>query len=494
MCTPHHPRSLGAALATIVGIALLAAVACDRAASSETVVPPAASAPFEATAPATSAEAARVQAALDRDFPLHGLVTGLQLIIRDKPDPAGTLLGWLRVGARVRLKSEPVKTATCATGWYALHPQGFACAGEGIQLGPTPPESSLAVPAPAKDAALPYPYFFVKDDAVPEYHRLPSRDEQREAVAFSERLLALRAEDEARAQKLLTGQLRNEPPFPTVVRAFLSRGFFVAAAGVEVRAFRRFVRTVRGRFIKDAQLESRSGSSFQGVTLGGGVDLPIAWAVRAARPIERRERADGTVRIVENREAPVIERLSTVPWVGRERIGDALVHKLADGRYVRAWFLSVAERVDPPPGIRDEEPWVHVDRGEQTLVLYRGRTPIYATLVSTGLEGHDTPLGLFSIRAKHVAATMSDIGADAADERYSIEDVPWTQYFDGSIALHGAFWHERFGLRRSHGCVNLAPLDAHHIFNETWPLVPEGWHGVSAERTGLRASKVLITE
>jgi hypothetical protein len=89
---------------------------------------------------------------------------------------------------------------------------------------------------------------------------------------------------------------------------------------------------------------------------------------------------------------------------------------------------------------------------------------------------------------------MSDLGPEAGDDRYSIDDVPWTEYFAGSIALHGAFWHNSFGLRRSHGCVNLSPYDAHRVFNHTWPEVPVGWHGVSTDQTGVRASKVYITE
>jgi hypothetical protein len=34
----------------------------------------------------------------------------------------------------------------------------------------------------------------------------------------------------------------------------------------------------------------------------------------------------------------------------------------------------------------------------------------------------------------------------AADGPYSIEDVPYIEYFNGGYALHGAFWHaERVG-------------------------------------------------
>jgi hypothetical protein len=38
-------------------------------------------------------------------------------------------------------------------------------------------------------------------------------------------------------------------------------------------------------------------------------------------------------------------------------------------------------------------------------------------------------------------------------------------YFDGSIGLHGAYWHNRLGFRASRGCVNLAPKDAEWVVN-----------------------------
>jgi hypothetical protein len=46
--------------------------------------------------------------------------------------------------------------------------------------------------------------------------------------------------------------------------------------------------------------------------------------------------------------------------------------------------------------------------------------------------------------------------------------------------VHGAFWHRNFGIQMSHGCVNLAPLDAKHVFNFSGPLLPEGYHGAWA--------------
>ena len=46
------------------------------------------------------------------------------------------------------------------------------------------------------------------------------------------------------------------------------------------------------------------------------------------------------------------------------------------------------------------------------------------------------------------------------------------------FALHGTHWHDEFGKVRSHGCVNLSPLDAAWLFEWTDPVVPPGWHSV----------------
>jgi hypothetical protein len=59
--------------------------------------------------------------------------------------------------------------------------------------------------------------------------------------------------------------------------------------------------------------------------------------------------------------------------------------------------------------------------------------------------------------------------------------VPYVQYFEGSYALHGAFWHDNFGRQQSHGCVNLAPLDAKRLFFWADPQIPKGWYGMQSQ-------------
>ena len=152
------------------------------------------------------------------------------------------------------------------------------------------------------------------------------------------------------------------------------------------------------------------------------------------------------------------------------------------------WWLRRSDAVvtNPGPAPRDlakDEKWIDVNLKTETLVAFEGDKPVFATAVSTGKEDkedkekdHHTPPGQFRIREKHIAATMD--GDVASDGPYSIEDVPWIMYFNGSYALHGAFWHNNFGRQQSHGCVNLAPIDAKAIFGWTEPRMPEGWHGV----------------
>jgi lipoprotein-anchoring transpeptidase ErfK/SrfK len=495
------PRKI-AVLSGIFGVAIAIALGVSALAGTSST-PEAAAAPVEtelAPLPGESEEAMRErldaerEAMLDREWPRHGLLTKTQIIVREAADPDSRIEGWLRIGAHIRLRGEPVTTPTCASGWYQIHPRGYACAGQGIDVTDAAPEAESTM-APDLESALPYGYWFVKEPIVPEWFQLPSRDDQRTAQVFVDRFVALRREDEARARRFRAGELPNEPTAPPEVARFLDYANFVASNGTEVRSSRRFVRTVRGTYVKEAQLESRTGSSFEGVVLGEGVSLPVAWAIRPAHPMILRE-SDGVSRVLDDDAIEPFERLSVVPWVRRQRVGDQSYHVVttASGeRYVREWFLSVAEAREAPAGVAADEPWVHVDLSSQTLVLYRGSTPIYATLVSSGLEGHETTEGEFRIRRKLVSDTMADPGSDLGDDAYRIEDVPWTQYFEGSIALHAAFWHSQFGTTHSHGCVNLAPRDAHYLFLHTWPSVPEGWHGVSTEGTGVEGSRVIVT-
>ena len=44
-------------------------------------------------------------------------------------------------------------------------------------------------------------------------------------------------------------------------------------------------------------------------------------------------------------------------------------------------------------------------------------------------------------------------------------------YFNGGESLHGTYWHDSFGYRRSRGCVNLSISDARWLYE--WMLDAE---------------------
>ena len=100
---------------------------------------------------------------------------------------------------------------------------------------------------------------------------------------------------------------------------------------------------------------------------------------------------------------------------------------------------------------------------EQTLVAYEDNRPVFATLVASGLDNFDTEEGLFTIWARMPTDPMS--GAVGAPSAYDLQTVPWVMYFNESMSLHGTYWHDLFGYRRSHGCVNLSISDAKWLFN-----------------------------
>ena len=107
---------------------------------------------------------------------------------------------------------------------------------------------------------------------------------------------------------------------------------------------------------------------------------------------------------------------------------------------------------------QSKQRWIEVDLSSQRLIAREGKTPVYAILISTGKASTPTKTGVFAIQTRHRSARMR--GTD-----YDIADVPYTMYYDGNYAIHGAYWHHRFGTPVSHGCVNLAVDHAGWLFN-----------------------------
>lgn len=106
--------------------------------------------------------------------------------------------------------------------------------------------------------------------------------------------------------------------------------------------------------------------------------------------------------------------------------------------------------------------WIDINLAEQSLAVYDNNELVFATVIASGLEPFWTRPGLFQIYQKKETETMRT--SDPTDFYY-LDNVPWTMYFDGARALHGAYWRTRFGYPQSHGCVNLSVGDSHWLYN-----------------------------
>ncbi|MCU0661877.1 MAG: L,D-transpeptidase family protein [Myxococcota bacterium] len=444
-------------------------------------------------------------------FPLHAVAFQFHTQVRDKADMSARVVGYARRGATFRV-SEKIKGSGCDKGWHEIEPGGyFVCAGAGAMVGKEP--LSFA-PSPARarlDAQLPYDYSYIATEDAVQFWKVPTAEEEtaakealdqaeasgeeldREALASvlararsmdEEQPEAPPAESGGASDTTATDSATPSKELPSYVHMRLRKGFFLSTDGALSSPTGSFVRTVRGRFVRGERLTSAKPSSFAGALLGRNASLPLAFVVGSGASYLTR--ASSSSPLKNGTEAPRYQRLS---------IEQELVYKgkryvaVGQNRYLPAKVIAVAHPATPPSDLVEEERWIDIDLAEQTLVAYEGLRPVFATLVSTGRPGYETPKGSFRIYGKHVTITMDDTAA--GDEAYSIEDVPWTQFFKDSFALHAAFWHDRFGKVKSHGCVNLSPADARRLFQWTGPHVPSGMHGVIASK-GNPGTRVVI--
>lgn len=116
-----------------------------------------------------------------------------------------------------------------------------------------------------------------------------------------------------------------------------------------------------------------------------------------------------------------------------------------------------ATRAPAPPASGDSKRIV-VNLSDQWLYAYDGKQQVFDAPVSTGRDGMNTPTGSYSIYSKLKIQTMDGV---TNGQYWAVPDVPNVMYINGGVALHGTYWHNRFGTgaRLSHGCVNL-PLGA----------------------------------
>jgi len=432
--------------------------------------------------------------------------TAFRTWVYEKPDPASERLGYLRAGSSAPISGKPAGTDRCAGGWQPILPRGYVCAGPDATLDARHPvvQATQELP-PDHSRKLPYIYGTVRKPG-PVYARLPTETELSEIEpdlpkrmeqwfsaggeigssfaqhvwlggegqppdpqqAFEDRLtqgVPTYLSDHQQLPNLLrkprnSKQLVTERMEPKVGYAFLETFLWQG---------RRYGVTTELKLMPTDRFRPIQGSEFHGYEIGKDVQFPFA-IVRSPAARYR----DGA-------RAPYRAALKLT---GKQQFFKGVLHyQTEDDKWISDRDASRLDAVKKMPawGVKGEK-WIDVNVTKQTLVLYEGERPVYATLISSGEAGLEdaehttaTKRGIFRIHTKHITATMS---SNELGEEFELQDVPYVQYFDkGGYALHGAYWHDRFGVPKSHGCLNLAPEDARRIFFWTEPAVPPGWHG-----------------
>lgn len=350
--------------------------------------------------------------------------------------PGATVpVGRLRLGGQVARSEKALEASGCRGGWYAIFPRGVVCVDQGATLDPKHP--ALVAPAPNLDASLPFSYM-----------RVRSRVAVLEPTSDGSRLVGGLM---PRATVAVLGATRLKGPDGKGLSASV---------------------LTDGRALPTEALDVLHEAEGQGIELQGVKDLPIGFIVkREVIPIRVVDRK------VEQQEALSPGR---VEMTGKFHTrNNERYWALKDGTYLRNRDLTIISRRDKfPEFVGDETHWIDVSILNCTLVAYEGKTPVFATLVDTGMDRSggslSTQQGTFSLEAKYIL-TPPDAGP--FDPQAEVRDVPWAMRLSSGQYLAAGYWVPRFGILHGTGHILLAPSDAKWLWKWVGGEVPEGWLG-----------------
>jgi hypothetical protein len=352
------------------------------------------------------------------------------------PAPQAARRGAAELGAHLPVYA--VNNALgCDGAWFQVGPEAWICE-SGVQATDVPALRADAV-LRAPESGLPHDYYFVGELGSFGYRELESAETGTPATQLE--------------PGFAIAVLRSKERDPNDMFGLTSHSLWVPL---------RDVRPARP-------------SLFAGERRALGASEVQAWARDDKTPLYDAPNGRIVERVARRTPLVALSRVST-------RQGKTFL-RLADERYVEATKVFTRTAAPPPAGLlRPNERYIDVDLGAQVLTVYEGETALFSTLISSGRGTGDseeaTPLGEHRLWVKLVSSDMDNLENEEASRYYSMQAVPWVMYFEGGYGLHGAFWHDDFGKRRSHGCVNLSPRDASQIFQLTSPHLPAGWSAV----------------
>jgi hypothetical protein len=162
-------------------------------------------------------------------------------------------------------------------------------------------------------------------------------------------------------------------------------------------------------------------------------------------------------------------------------------------------FRPISAEEMSPLSPEEQDKRVVVNLLNQSLSCFENGREVYFCRVSTGgkwdkdgnpSEDWATPLGAHSIWRKMVSVHMT---GGTTGGGYDLSGIGWTTLFSSNgVAIHSTFWHNSYGIPKSHGCVNAQPEDAKWVFRWTNPGAPYASGDVTISGTG--STKVEVVE
>lgn len=268
------------------------------------------------------------------------------------------------------------------------------------------------------------------------------------------------------------GYTRREDVDVGAPSAEMRQGFMLGITRAVGTGSTAVLQTSHGLWIPAHDVQMLAPSDFQGTPVDGELDL--AWVfTKSARVYSAPD--------VRRNPQRLLARLTRVAVEGQQQRPSGVWVKFTDG-WLKASDLRMPEQHPPPDGVGPNERWLDVDTRSQTLVAYVGPRPVYATLVSTGKgkpgTDQETPLGTHRLWIKLLQSDMDNLQSAEPQSTYAVEAVPHVMFFRHGYGIHGTYWHDDFGLPKSHGCVNVSLSDARWLFEFTTPHLPRGWSAV----------------
>jgi hypothetical protein len=133
----------------------------------------------------------------------------------------------------------------------------------------------------------------------------------------------------------------------------------------------------------------------------------------------------------------------------------------ADGRRELA-TVALAPVVNGPV---DAEKKIIVDLADQRLYAYEHGRTANTFFISSGIRKYATPEIETEVLEKIPVKRYRWTYGPNHPDNYDLPNVKWNLRVFGAVYIHGAYWHNNFGYRMSHGCVNMRESEAEWVYN-----------------------------